>query len=149
MTTRNRAFGALLALASMLFMTGVASAADRPYKEGPVSVVNSIRTEPGMFDAYMNYLSTTWKASMEEQKKAGIIVDYRVYTTSPSGPGEPNVYLITTYANMAAMDGLADKMEPVMQKTFGNEQQRSAAAIEREKMRTQIGSQMIREQILK
>jgi hypothetical protein len=86
---------------------------------------------------------------MEEQKKAGIIVDYRVYSTSPTGPDAPNLYLVTTYANMAAMDGLADKMEPVMQKMFGDEQQRSAAAIDREKMRTQIGSQLIREQILK
>ena len=149
MNTRNRACGALLAFASMLLLTGVATAADRPYTEGPVSVVNSIRTEPGMFDAYMKFLSTNWKTQMEEQKAAGIIVDYKVYTTTPRGPDDPNIYLVTTYKNMAAMDGMADKTEAMTQKMYGDVNQRSAAAIEREKMRKQMGSQMLREQILK
>jgi hypothetical protein len=149
MELRFRAHWALLAFASILAATGPARAADRPWTEGPVSVVNSIRTQPGMFDAYMKYLSTIWKSNMEEQKKAGIIVDYRVYSTTPRGPGEPNLYLVTTYANMAAMDGLADKNEAMLQRSFGDVQQRSAAAIEREKMREQVGSEMIRELVLK
>lgn len=84
-----------------------------------------------------------------EQKEAGIIVDYKVYTTPPRSPDEPNIYLVTTYKNMAAMDGLADKTEAMTQKMYGDVSQRSKAAIDREKMRTQIGSQMTREQILK
>ena len=41
----------------------------------------------------MKYLATTYKQLMEEQKKAGIILDYAVYSTRPHGPSDPNIYL--------------------------------------------------------
>ncbi len=72
-------------------------------------MVSAIRTEPGMFETYMKYLGTTYKQLMEEQKKAGIILDWSVYQTTPRSPDDPDLYLIVTYKNMAAMDGLADR----------------------------------------
>jgi hypothetical protein len=83
MTIKTRALGALAGLFAFVALTGAAQAADRPYTEGPVSMVSSIRTEPGMFETYMTYLSTTYKQLMEEQKKAGIILDYAVYQATP------------------------------------------------------------------
>jgi hypothetical protein len=136
--------GAVLALGAT-----VASAADRPYTEGSVLNVSSIRTEPGMFDAYMNFLATTYKQNMEAQKAAGIILDYDVYVAVPRGPDDPDIYLVTTYKNMAALDGLAEKTDPIMQKLFGDMAQRSAATISRGKMRTALGSEQIRELKLK
>jgi hypothetical protein len=47
-------------------------------------MVSSIRTEPGMFETCLKYLSTTYKQMMDEQKKAGIILDYAVYQATPS-----------------------------------------------------------------
>jgi hypothetical protein len=138
--------GAALALFAAV---GVASAADRPYTEGSVLNVSSIRTEPGMFDSYMNYLATTYKQNMEAQKAAGIILDYTVYTAVPRGPDDPDIYLVTTYKNMAALDGLDDKTDPMMQKIFGDMSQRNAATISRGKMRTQLGTEQIREINLK
>lgn len=136
--------GALLALG-----VSVASAADRPYTEGAVLNVSSLRTEPGMFDAYMEFLATTYKQNMEAQKAAGIILDYSVYTAVPRGPDDPDIYLVTVYKNMAALDGLAEKTDPIMQKLFGDLSQRSAATIARGKMRTALGSEVIRELKLK
>jgi len=149
MTLRNRALGALLGICSMVGLASVAVAADKPYSEGPVSIVTSIRTEPGMFETYMKYLSTTYKQMMEENKKAGTIVDYRVYTTSPRTADDPNMYLVVTYKNMAALDGLSDKVDAVQQKLIGSQEVRDQQAIERGKMRTMLGSEMIREQVLK
>ena len=40
----------------------------RAYTEGPVLQVSYIRTEPGKFDEYLQYLATTYKSIMEEQK---------------------------------------------------------------------------------
>jgi hypothetical protein len=137
-------FGAMLALC-----TAVASAADRPYAEGAVLNVSSIRTEPGMFDSYMEFLATTYKQNMEAQKAAGIILDYNVYTAVPRGQDDPDIYLVTVYKNMAALDGLAQKTDPIMQKLFGDMSQRSAATIARGKMRTAMGSELIRELKLK
>ena len=85
---RIRSLGLLAALA--VICASGASIADeaRPYSEGPVTNVSFIKIEPGMFDAYMSYLATTYKSLMEEQKKAGIILDYHVYEAQARDPGE-------------------------------------------------------------
>ena len=148
MKIKSRALGALLGFVAFVGLTG-ASAADRPYSEGPVSVVSSIRTEPGQFENYMKFLSTTYKQLMEESKKAGYILDYAVYQTRPRGPDDPNLYLIVTYKNMAAFDGMTDRMDAIQEKVIGNQEQRDTAMISRGKMRTQLGSEVIQQLVLK
>jgi hypothetical protein len=149
MMMKTRALGALAGLFAFIAVTGVSVAADQPYQDGPVTMVSSIRTLPGMHDTYLRFLATTYRTNMEAAKKEGIILDYRVYETSPRSPDEPNVYLTVTYKNMAAFDGLDERMEPIMQRSFGDEAARSAAAIDREKMRRQVGQEMIREVVFK
>lgn len=149
MQLKRRALGALAGLFAFAVIGGVANATDRPYTEGTVAIVNSLRTKPGMYDTYMKYLATTYRQLMEEAKKAGHVVDYNVYSTSPRGPDDPNVYLVVTYKNMAALDGLSERMDGIQQKIVGSPEQRDAAAIDREKMRTMVGSEMIRQVVLK
>ena len=149
MTMKTRALGALAGLFAFIAVTGVSVAADQPYQDGPVTMVSSIRTLPGMHDTYLRFLATTYRTNMEAAKKEGIVLDYRVYETTPRSPDEPNVYLTVTYKNMAALDGLDERMEPIMQRSFGDEAARSAAAIDREKMRRQVGQEMIREVVFK
>ncbi len=109
MSIKIRALGALAGLfVFAAATTGAVQAADRPYTEGPVTVVNSIRTLPGMHETYLRYLATTYRANMDEAKKQGIIVSYSVYETSPRSADDPNLYLMVTYKNMAAIDGLDD-----------------------------------------
>ena len=149
MKLQSRALGALAGLLALVAVSTAAVAADRPYQDGPVTMVSSLRTLPGMHDAYLRYLATTYRANMEAAKKEGIILDYRVYETTPRSPDEANVYLTVTYRNMAALDGLDDRMEPIMQRSFGDDAARSAAAIDREKMRRPLGQEMIREVVFK
>ena len=145
MNIRIRALSALAGLCfAFIATTGTVQAADRPYSEGTVSVVSSIRTEPGQGDAYMRYLATTYKQLMEEQKKAGYIVDWSVYTTRPRSPDDPNLYLITTYKNLAAMDDLQDRMEAIQEKLIGNQEARDAGMVAGGKMRSLTGSEVIR-----
>jgi hypothetical protein len=108
-------------------------AADRPYTEGNVVDVSAIRTEPGMFDEYMKYIAGPYKQLMEEQKKAGVIVSWAVYSVVPQGPHDPDLYLVTTFKNMAALDGLDAKIDPITEKIFGSIDKSNAAAIDREK----------------
>ena len=91
---------------------------DRAYSEGVVVVVSHIRTEPGQFDNYLKYLSTTYKTLMDEYKKAGIILDYGVYETSPTSPSEPDLLLTVTYKNLGAMDNLDAKQDPIGKKVW-------------------------------
>ena len=149
MTMKTRALGALAGLFAFIAVTGVSVAADQPYQDGPVTMVSSIRTLPGMHETYLRYLATTYRTNMDAAKKEGIILDWAVYETSPRSPDEPNVYLAVTYKNMAAFDGLDERMEPIMQRSFGDQAARNAAAVDREKMRRQIGQEMIRQVVFK
>jgi len=122
----------------------------RPYTEGPVSRVSFIKVKPGMFDNYLKYLATTYKPLMEEYKKEGIIVDYKIYEANEThSPTEADLVLTVTYKNMAALDNLAEKTDPLAAKVFGSRQKQSEAAISRESMRESLGDQYIRELILK
>jgi hypothetical protein len=144
MMIKIRALGALTGLFAFVALTSGVQAADRPYTEGTVSVVSSIRTEPGQTENYMKYLATTYRQMMDEQKKTGLIVDWSVYTTRARTPDDPDLYLVTTYKDLAAMDGMQDKVESIQQKMFGDQDARDAATISRGKMRTLVGSEVIR-----
>jgi hypothetical protein len=137
--------GALASIAVAL----PATAADRPYTEGSVLNVSAIRTESGKFEAYMRYLAGPYKQSMDAAKAAGIILDYSIYRATPRGPGDPDVYLVTVYKNLAAMDDLQSRMDPIQEKTFGSPQQVETAGIERNQLRSLVGSELLRELVLK
>ena len=149
MTIKTRALGALAGFLSFAALCGIATAADRPYTEGPVVNVSAIRTEPGKFEAYMAYLAGPYKQLMDEQKKAGIIVDWSVYQTMPRDENDPDLYLLTVYKNMAALDGIDAKSDPITEKIFGAMDKQSSATIERGKLRTLVGDELIRELVIK
>lgn len=135
-----------------LSMSGISSAlADdsKSYTEGTVAEVTSVRTKPGMFDAYMKWLDTTSKQLREDEKKAGLIVDYAVYSVQPRSPQDPDIYLVVTYKNMAALDGLSDRVEPLQKKIWATRDAAAKAAIDRESMREILGTQLIRRLDLK
>jgi hypothetical protein len=149
MSLKTRALGALAGLLVSFLAIGVAGAADRPYSEGTVSEISSIRTEPGKFEDYLAWLAGPYKQMMEAEKAAGIIVDYAVYATTPRSPNDPDLYLVTVYKNMAALDDLAAKSDPIAEKLQGSMAEQNKAYIERGKMRTVLGSELIREAVLK
>jgi L-rhamnose mutarotase len=152
MKLKTRALGALGALAALLSTVtsgGIAAAADRPYTEGQVLNVSAVRTEPGMFEEYMKYLAGPYKQLMEQQKKAGIVVDYAIYSAEPRGPHDPDLYLVIVYKNMAALDDLNAKTDALTEKVFGTLDQQTAATVQRGKLRTLVGSENIRQLILK
>jgi len=53
------------------------------------------------------------------------------------------------YPNMAALDGLRDKMDPIVAKVMGNEDQRRATAVKRLDVREILGTKTMREITLK
>ena len=111
---------AAAAAATLLLIANVSLADDHPYSEGPVVNVASIRTAEGKFDEYMDWLATTWKKLQEESKKKGYIVDYEILTVEPRGPNDPDIYLVTTYKNWAALDGSIAKGDEVAKAVEGS-----------------------------
>src|SRR3984893_17891353 len=122
---------------------------DHAYTQGPVVIVSFIRTEPGMFEEYMRYLASTFKHLMEGCKKQGIITDYAVYQARPRDPQDADLILTVTYKNMAALDDLQARTDPTAKQVFGSLAKAASASVDRGKMRKEVGSQMVRQLILK
>jgi hypothetical protein len=138
-----------VAALSMSAMSPVLADDTKSYTEGPVSEVTSIRTKPGMFDAYMKWLDTIGKQLREDEKKAGLIIDYAVFSVQPRSPHDPDIYMVITYKNMAALDGLTDRMEPLMKKVYASRDAANKANIDRESLREILGSELIQQLNLK
>ena len=137
----------LLALAAF---TAPAVAQDRAWSEGPVTNVSAIKIVDGQWENYMAYLQKNWKGVMEEAKKAGYVLDYKVYSAQAHNPQEADLYLVVTYPNMAMLDGMNEKMEPIQQKvTNMNFREADEASGKRMVMRTLLGEELLREINLK
>jgi len=139
----------LLFLALVCAASAVLADEVRPYTEGPVITVTSVRTKYGKFDEYMKFVAGNYRRNMEEYKKAGLILDYGVYQAFPHNPHEPDVFLTVTFKNWAAFDGLQDKMDPIDAKVYGSVDASNQGAVDREKVREILGSQVIQKLQLK
>jgi L-rhamnose mutarotase len=125
----------------------------RQYSEGPVTEVDYIQVEYGHFAEYIDWLNSTWKPTMEAMKKAGIIIDYKVFQATPKSPDQPNIFLYLTFKNMAAYGGnIGDKgieQEYVARKVIGTTEFQNKKRVERSEYRKVLGIELIREIILK
>jgi len=126
---------------------------DRQYTDGPVTEVNYLQVEYGHFPEYIAWLNSTWKPTMEAMKKAGLIIDYKVFQASPKSPDQPNIFLYLTFKNMAAYGGnIGDKGiegEYVARKVIGSTEFQNKKRVERSEYRKVLGIELIREIILK
>ena len=121
---------------------------DRRYTDGPVTEVDYIQVEYGHFEEYIDWLNSTWKPTMEAMKKAGLIIDYKVFRLTPKSPDQPNIILWITYKNMAALDkGI--ELEAVAKKVIGSTEVQNKARVGRNEYRKVLGTEYIRELILK
>ena len=120
----------------------------RQYSEGPVTEVNYIQVEYGHFEEYIDWLNSTWKPTMEATKKAGLIIDYKVFQLTPKSPDQPNIILWITYKNMAALDKGVEQ-EEVAKKVIGSTEFQNKARVARSEYRKVLGTELIREIILK
>ena len=120
-----------------------------PYTEGSVWQLTMIKTKPGMTDDYLKGLSKSLKASLEEGKKQGFIVSYKILLGEASSPHDYNVMTMVEYKNMATLDNLRAKTDPIAQKTIGGEDQQREAAVKRAEIREIIGGKLMREITLK
>ena len=136
MKLRFAAFAAVIGLA-----IGVPAAADdHAYSEGPIVNVSRIRTVDGKFDDYMKWLATTWKAEQEASKKAGYIVGYEVTTLEARGPDDPDILLMITYKNWAALDGALAKGDAIAKQIEGSVTAANQSQFDRAKIRRVLGT---------
>jgi hypothetical protein len=142
----------LAACAALLGLTlgsVTAIADDHAYTEGPVVNVAWVRTLDGKFDEYIKWLDAVWKPMQEASIKAGYVLSYKVLTGEPRTADEPDVYLVITYKNWAALDDGVAKADALSKQFEGSVDAANHSYAERDKIRKIIGSQTMQELKLK
>jgi len=126
--------------------TGGSSA---PYTEGSVWTLSMIKTKTGLEDEYLKQITGTVKPVYDEAKKQKIVLSYKILTGESSSPHDFNILILVEYPNMAAFDTLRDKMDPLLAKVMGSEEQRKDMAVKRLDVREILGTKTMREITLK
>jgi hypothetical protein len=137
---KQQNFVAMAGVIGLACSSAAALADDHAYTDGPVVNVAAIRTENGKFDDYMKYLDTTWKAEQEAAKKAGYTISYKVINVEPRGENDPDLYLVVTYKNWAALDDATAKGDAIAKQVEGTLSASNDAAVNRGKIRRVLGS---------
>src|ERR1700691_5665204 len=122
---------------------------ERAYTEGAVTEMDYIQVEYGHFEEYIDWLNSTWKPTMEAMKKAGLIIDYKVFRLTAKSPDQPNIYLWITYKNGAAALDKGVELEAVAKKVICSTECQNKARVGRNEYRKVLGTELIRELILK
>jgi hypothetical protein len=120
-----------------------------PYTEGGVWEITMVKTKPGMSDDYLKALTKIFKSTNDEQKRQGIITDYKILVGAASTQQDYDILLMVEYPNMAALDGLRDKTDPIDAKMVGSEDQQRQLAVKRLEIRDIMGDKLMREVTLK
>jgi len=120
-----------------------------PYTEGAVWQITMVKTKPGMSDDYLKALAKIFKSTNDEAKRQGIITDYKILAGGAATQQDYDILLMVEYPNMAALDGLRDKTDPIGAKMVGTEDQQRQLAVKRLEIREIMGDKTMREITLK
>lgn len=123
----------------------VRAQSNAPYTDGPVWEMTFVRTKHGMSDEYLRSITKTFWAVMEEAKKQGIIMDYKVLHGLAASPTDFDVLLLTQTRNMAYRDQARELLDPIVQKIEGNAVKQRETTGQRLDMREVLGYKLMRE----
>src|SRR5438046_10330278 len=90
-----------------------------------------VKTKTGLGNEYLKQITGTVKPVYDEEKKQKTILDYKILNGEASGPQDVNILILAEYPNWASFDSSRDKMDPIVEKVMGTEDQRRATAVKR------------------
>ena len=122
---------------------------DAPYTEGPVWLITMVQTKAGMSDEYLKMLAKIYKSTNEEAKKQNIIMDYKILVGDASNPQDYDILLMQEVSNMATLDGLRERLDPIEKKINGSVDAQRQGAVKRMEVREIMGNKLMREVTLK
>jgi len=120
-----------------------------PYTEGAVWEITMVKTKAGMSDDYLKALAKIFKSTNDKQKRQGIITDYKILVGGAATQQDYDILLMVEYPNMAALDNLREKTDPIDAKMVGSEDQQRQLAVKRMEIREIMGDKLMREITLK
>ncbi|HEV3305233.1 MAG TPA: hypothetical protein VGZ91_02235 [Candidatus Sulfotelmatobacter sp.] len=140
----------LCGLVVFLLLLAPALFAQEHYTEGPIWRVQLIRVKPTQMDTYLTSLRQATKPLIEEEKKTGMIMDYKIFLKeTKNNPEDWDICVAIEYKNHAAMDGLAAKAEAARDKVMGGKAQAQQLGEKRAEIREIVSSELLQEIFLK
>jgi hypothetical protein len=124
--------------------------AQEHYSEGPVWRVQLVHVKPTHMDEYLTSLQQVSKPLLEEEKREGLILDYKFFLKeTKNNPQDWDVCLAIQFKNHAAMDGLDAKEDAVRDKIIGGKQKAQQVGETREEYREIVSDELLQEVFLK
>lgn len=140
----------LSGVAIVFLLLAPAVLAQEHYSEGPVWRVELVRVKPTHMDEYLTSLQQASKPLLEEEKREGLILDYKFFLKeTKNNPEDWDVCLAIQYKNHAAMDGLEAKEDAVRDKIIGGKQKAQQLSERREEYRELVSDELLQEISLK
>ncbi len=134
----------------LLVVVAPAMFAQEHYTEGPVWRIQLIRVKPTKMDAYLTSLQQSTKPFVDEQKKQGLVTDYKIFLKqTKNSPEDWDICVAIQYKNWAALDGAAAKNESVRDKVLGGKAQALDLNDKRAEIREIVSSELLQEITLK
>jgi hypothetical protein len=128
-------------------LSAVSALAQNPnFDVGPVWRVTYFHLKPGMGDVFWNDFRQHIKPVLDEQKKQGLISDYKAFTNPTTNqPGDWDIAIGVLYANWAALDQIDAKAASIVVKHYGSREAALEAARKRSDIRDVVASHLARE----
>lgn len=137
-----------IAVAALLLAPAVM--AQEHFNEGPVWRVELVRVKPTHMDEYLASLQKSSKPMLEEEKKEGVIMDYKFFVKeTKNSPDDWDVCLAIEYKNHAALDGIDAKEDAIRDKILGGKQQEQQIGEKRAEYRELVSEELMQEIWLK
>ncbi len=141
----RKAASTLVLFVALMFAAPV-FAQNPNFDSGPIWRVTYFHLKPGQGDAFWSDFRAHGKPILEEQKKQGLILDFKAFTNPVTdSPNDWDVAIATLYANWAALDQLDSKAAPIMVKHYGSREAAFEAARKRSEIREVVASHLARE----
>lgn len=141
---------ALSLLGAALLSATSARAQNPNYNVGPVWRVTYVHIKPGQGDEFWKDVRTHLKPVWDEEKKQGLIADYKVYTNATTNsPNDWSVAIAILYADWAALDQIDAKAATIVVQHYGSREAMNEAARKRADIGETVASHLAREVLLK
>ena len=142
---RKSMLAALVAVPLMLSVSTPAAGQNSPFTPGDYEDVGMIDVSDGGGYEYAMFLANTWRKNQEFAKSKGWITGYQVLANVHARPGEPDIYLVTSFTTLP--DAAEEEKRAIAYREFmkQTDAQMEAASGDRAKYRTVMGSFLLRQ----
>lgn len=101
-------------LSAVLFAAVSFAKESKSARNTPIIEQSFLTLKPERRDAYLDWIATDGAQCLEQLKRSGLVVDWRVHGAQTRAPDDPDVIVTVTYRDQAAFDALGATQDPAL-----------------------------------